>query len=165
MRALGVRSLHVCPFDASCNFMIKFASMTFEPREISTTIATLKRVRHDLLEIHYHPGCVFSPVQVKEVQDARRTVMGGVPYATLTIIPEDADFQLETMRMDHAASDRTNSQVIATAIVVRTNMIERLIHVYFNYYPQLQRILVTDKEDEARAWMSQQLDEISDTGS
>jgi hypothetical protein len=139
--------------------------MTLEPREVDTRIATLKRVRPELLEIHYKPGAVFEAEDVAEVQAARRSMMGGRPYATFTIIPEDTDFSMESMRVDHSAADRSMSQILATAIVVKSSLIERLTHVYFKFFPQLQRVLVTDNEAEARTWMERQLNEIANTGS
>lgn len=139
--------------------------MTLEPRESRTTIATLLRVRPDLLEINYDPGCVLTAEHMTEVQETRRSIMGGQPYGMLTIIPEDVDFNLDAMRMDHLAVDRSLGQVVATAVVAKAGMIERLITVYFKYFPQLHRILVTDKEAEARSWLMAQLEEISNTGS
>jgi hypothetical protein len=139
--------------------------MTLEPQEVTTTIAKLVRVRKDLIEINYTPGCVLVPEHMTEVQEARRRMMGKQPYGMLTIIPEDVDFDMGAMRMDHLAPDRSMGQVVATAVVARSNMIERLIHVYFKHFPQLHRILVTDKEDEARAWLATQMEEIANTGS
>ena len=139
--------------------------MTLEPREFDTRIATLVRVSNELLEIRYKPGTVFITEDVAEVQSMRRTIMGSAPYATLTIIPEDTDFSMESMRTDHAGADRSESQIIATAIVAKSTLIERLTNVYLNFFPQLQRMLVTDNEAEARAWMEQQLTEIASTGS
>ncbi|MBP7156843.1 MAG: hypothetical protein KBA60_12590, partial [Flavobacteriales bacterium] len=69
------------------------------------------------------------------------------------------------MRTDHAGADRSESQIIATAIVAKSTLIERLTNVYLKFFPQLQRMLVTDNEAEARAWMEQQLKEIASTGS
>ncbi|MEO8067609.1 MAG: hypothetical protein ABI599_07955 [Flavobacteriales bacterium] len=139
--------------------------MTIEPRTYETSIATLTRVRPDHVEIHYHPGIVFSNKAVAEVQEMRRKIMGRTPYSTLTIIPEDVDFELSTMQQDHTAADRTESQVVATAVVTSANMIEMLIKLYFSYYPQMQRILITDKEKEARAWLNTQMEEVARTGS
>lgn len=139
--------------------------MTLEPREFDTRIATLVRVSNELLEIRYKPGTVFITEDVAEVQSMRRTIMGSAPYATLTIIPEDTDFSMESMRTDHAGADRSESQIIATAIVAKSTLIERLTNVYLNFFPQLKRMLVTDNEAEARAWMEQQLKEIASTGS
>ena len=139
--------------------------MTLEASEFDTRIATLVRVSNELLEIRYKPGTVFITEDVAEVQSMRRTIMGSAPYATLTIIPEDTDFSMESMRTDHAGADRSESQIIATAIVAKSTLIERLTNVYLKFFPQLQRMLVTDNEAEARAWMEQQLKEIASTGS
>lgn len=139
--------------------------MTLEPREADTAIATLIRVQPDLLEIRYKPGGLFATEQLAEVQQKRRTMMGDRPYATLTIIPADMDFSLETMRVDHAGPDRSSGSIVATAVVAKASMIERLTHVYFKYFPQLQRVLITPDEAEGRAWVKAQLEEIAETGS
>lgn len=139
--------------------------MTLEPREFDTAIATLIVINKDLVEIHYKPGILFDPKSVAEVQMKRRELMGSRPYSTLTLIPEDVDFSLETMRQDQGQADRTQSQLLASAVVCRSNMIEMLTKLYFSYYPQLHRILVTDKEQQARDWLEQQLKEITRTGS
>ena len=139
--------------------------MTIVPNEADTRIATLTCARPDLLEIRYKAGVLFTPESVAEVQAARRRLMGARSYATFTVIPADADFSLETMREDHGDGDRGQGRILASAIVIHSSMIERLTHVYFKYFPQLQRVLVTDDEVEARAWMTAQLEEISRTGS
>jgi len=139
--------------------------MMLEPSEFETRIATLIRVSNELLEIRYKPGTVFITEDVVEVQAMRRSIMGIAPYATLTIIPEDADFSMESMRTDHAGADRSESQIIATAIVAKSTLIERLTSVYFKFFPQLHRVLVTDNEADARLWMERQLNEIANTGS
>ncbi|MBK8500401.1 MAG: hypothetical protein IPL52_16670 [Flavobacteriales bacterium] len=139
--------------------------MTIEPAETSTTIAHLVRVRPDLVEIRYDPGCTLTLEHMAEVQEARRSLMGTNPYGMLTIIPEDVDYQLPTMDKDHLAEDRAQGQLIATAVVARANMIQMLVKLYFSYFPQMHRIHVTDKEDGARAWLEAQLSGHSRTGS
>lgn len=139
--------------------------MSFEPTERRTAIAHLKRIRPDLLEIHYNAGCVLGGPDLSEVQEARRALMGAKPYATLTIIPGDVDFQLASMNTDHAAADRPEGLLIASAVVCRANMIEMLTKLYFSYFPQLHRTFVTDDEAEARAWVEAQLERSASTGS
>ena len=139
--------------------------MNFEHREYSTSIAKLIVVRPDLVEIHYDPGIVFDTQSVAEVQMKRREVMGDRPYATLTIIPEDVNFELNTMRQDFGKADRTKSQLLASAVVAKSSMIEMLTKLYFSYFPQLHRILVTDDEQAARTWLAAQMEEIAATGS
>ncbi len=139
--------------------------MTIVPDERDTSIAHLIRVRPDLVEIHYKAGSILAGRALAEVQEARRELMGERPYATLTIIPEDVDFQLDSMNKDHAAIDRTQGLLMATAVVCRANMIEMLTKLYFSYFPQMHRILVTDNEAEARAWVVTQLEQSAQTGS
>lgn len=133
--------------------------MSFEPQTVITTIATLVRSRPDLLEISYHAGKVFTPEHVYEVQVERRRMMGDQRYSTITFVPEDMDFVLDSMRVDHAMVDRAVDHVVATAVVVRGSMMERLTNVYLKHYPLPQHVLVTDNETEARAWLKTQAEE------
>ena len=50
--------------------------MTLEPREYSTSIAKLVRVRHAFVEIHYAQGCTLTLEDMTEVQALRRKIMG-----------------------------------------------------------------------------------------
>lgn len=139
--------------------------MTFEPREHRTSSATLIIVQPDLLEIRYDAGTVFNLKNVGEVQLLRRELMGDRPYATLTIIPEDVDYNLETTHTDQAKADRGEGRLLASAIVAKASMIQMLTKLYFSYFPQLHRILVTDDVEDARQWLDQQMKEIGRTGS
>ncbi len=91
--------------------------------------------------------------------------MGQRAYATLTFIPESVDYRMETMQVDMGKADRAESQILATAVVARASMIELMTKLYFSYFPQLQRILVTDDEQEARTWVEEQLKQVALTGS
>lgn len=136
--------------------------MNLQPGEHRTSIATLRVVTDQLIEIYYDQDIVFSIKAVAEVQEKRRAVMGDGPYATLTVIPEDVDYQLEAMTRDQSLPDRPENRVLATAVVAKASMIQLLIKLYFSYFPQLQRIFVTDDEGAARAWLLQQLKEIAE---
>ncbi len=139
--------------------------MTFEPEEYHTSIATLKVVSPQLIEIHYHEHIIFHVKAVGEVQAKRREVMGTQPYAALTIIPESVDFHLDVMAADHREMDRVEGQLLASAIVAKAHLMQRLTDLYLSYFPQLQRTLVTHDEQEARTWLEKQLAEIALTGS
>ncbi|MFZ1688059.1 MAG: hypothetical protein WAU70_11590 [Flavobacteriales bacterium] len=139
--------------------------MTLEPTERQTAIATLVRVRPDFLQVNYRSGCILSSLGVAEVQVARRELMGNTPYGMLSIIPEDVDFELGAMNVDHMSIDRHEGLVLAIAVVARANMIQMILKLYFSYFPQMNRILVTDKEAEARSWLVAQMEEITRTGS
>lgn len=139
--------------------------MTFEPREYRTSSAMLTVVRPDLLEIRYDAGTVFNLKNVGEVQMKRRELMGDRPYATFTVIPEDVDYSLDSTHVDQGKADRGEGRLLASAIVAKASMIQMLTKLYFSYFPQLHRILVTDDEEAARQWLEQQMQEIARTGS
>ena len=139
--------------------------MTIEPRERQTSIATLKRVRPNYLEVQYRPGCLLSSSGVAEVQVVRRELMGNTPYAMLSIIPEDADFELGAMNVDHLAADRKEGALLAIAVVARADMMEMILKLYFAYHPQLTRIHVTPSEADAHQWLKKQMEELGRTGS
>lgn len=138
--------------------------MTSEPREIRTSVALLKRLRPDHIEVEYVPGCVFNTAAMIEVQQARRELMGTTPYSMLSIVPEDVDYELSAMNVDHLAVDRKEGALLAIAVVTHANMMELVMKLYFSYYPQLSRIKVTASEDEARKWLAAQMEELSRTG-
>ncbi|MBP8824080.1 MAG: hypothetical protein KBH07_10575 [Flavobacteriales bacterium] len=131
--------------------------MTYEPREYRTTIALLRVVGPHWIEIHYDSGIMFQPEAVAEVQAKRCELMGASPYVTLTLIPKDVDYHMNTMSRDQGKADRGESQLLASAVVVKASMIEMLTRLYLSSFPQLQRTLVTHDEGTARAWLEEQL--------
>lgn len=131
---------------------------TTEQRD--TTIATLQRMQPDYLEVRYKPGCLLSTSALGEVAHNRRELMARGRYAMLSIIPEDSDFQLSALGVDHLADDREQGALWAIAVVTRANMIEMVLKLYFGYYPWLKRLRVTDDEQEARTWIQEQLTEL-----
>lgn len=131
--------------------------MTVVPVEVDTAIARLTRVREDLIEVRYFAGCTLSTGSLGEVARARRRLMKAHPYGMWSSLPPDVDFELNAMNVDHLREDREEGHLLAIAVVVQANMIEMVLKLYFSYYPWLRRILVTDKAEEARAWLEEQL--------
>ncbi len=139
--------------------------MPFEPQEYHTSIATLKVVSPQLIEIHYKEHIILHVKAVAEVQAKRRELMGTQPYVALTIIPESVDFHLDAMAEDHRKMDRVDGELFASAVVAKAILMQRLSDLYFTYFPQLQRLLVTHDEQEARTWIAKQLEDMALTGS
>jgi predicted metal-dependent hydrolase len=139
--------------------------MALAPKAYRTSIATLIVVGPNFLEIHYDPHVVMNVKAVGEVQAKRRELMGKRSYATLTIIPENVDFHLDAMGADQSAPDRKENQLVATAVVAKTEMLQRLTKLYLSYFPQPQQVHVTGDEQAARMWLEQRLNEIAHQGS
>ena len=139
--------------------------MSIEPREIRTSVAILKRMRPDHLEAHYLHGAVLNTASLEEVQRARHKLMGKVPYCMLSIIPEDVDYTVSAITVDHLHEDRKEGALLAIAVVARADMMEMILKLYFAYHPQLTRIHVTPSEADAHQWLKNQMEELGRTGS
>ena len=139
--------------------------MTTELKEIKTSAAILKRIRPGFLEAHYLGGAVLNTTTVAEVQKARRALMGNAQYSLLSFIPEDVDYAMSAMNVDHLAKDREEGALQAIAVVAHANMMEMILKLYFSNHPQLERIKVTPSEQEAREWLEEQMEELGRTGS
>ncbi len=138
--------------------------MTTEPREARTSVAILKRMHPDQLEVQYLHGAVLNANTLAEVQQARRELMGSTPYFMLSLLPEDVDYTTAAMNVDHFASDRKEGTLLAIALVAQANMMEMVLKLYFSYYPHLNRIHVTPSEADARQWLKEQMAELGHTG-
>mgnify|MGYP003393586947 CR=1 FL=1 len=138
--------------------------MNTEPRTYETTLATLVRLRPDLVEVRYKEGITLTSELMAEVQEKRRTIMGGSAYGMITLLPGDIAYDPGSMQVDHLETDRREGLVMATAVVAEAHMIEMLVKIYFSYYPQLHRIHVTSDEAGAREWLEVQLQEVARTG-
>lgn len=147
--AHGITRVTHCLFD-----------MTTQPSERRTSIAILKKMRHDQIEVQYQHGIVLSIASLAEVKHARRELMGHVPYSMLSILPDDVNYTMPAMSVDHLADDRKEGDLLAIAIVAHANMMEMILKLYFSYFPQLTRIKVTSSEAEARQWLHEQMEEL-----
>jgi hypothetical protein len=134
-------------------------TIVFEERSFETSIATIVQTRPDLMEIRYKPGCTMDLAGVKEIHEVRVCIFSNRPYASLSLIPEDVDFQLAITQQDHYSASRGNDGLIAWATVARGAMLDMIAKLYFSYFPQTFPVLATANEKEARAWIEAQLDQ------
>ncbi|HMC96261.1 MAG TPA: hypothetical protein VKG92_01280 [Flavobacteriales bacterium] len=133
-------------------------TISFEAERFETSIATIVRTRPDMMEIRYKPGSTMDMAGVKEIHEVRARIFGDRPYASLSLIPEDVDFQLDITLRDHYSTSRGNDGLVAWATVARGAMLDMIAKLYFSYFPQTFPVLTTANEQEARVWIEAQLD-------
>jgi hypothetical protein len=129
-----------------------------EEQTAETRLAHIVRVRPDLMEIRYKPGVTMDMAGVKEIHETRKRLFGDHPYASLSLIPDDVDFELAITQQDHYAVNRPKDPLLAWAVVARGAMLDMIAKLYFSYFPQTFPVLTTNDEAEARAWIAAQLD-------
>lgn len=132
--------------------------MEWEEQTYGTRLAHIVRSRPDLMEIRYKPGVTLDLAGVREIHEVRQRIFGDRPYASISIIPDDVDFELAVTQQDHYAANRGRDPLIAWAVVARSSTLDMIAKLYFSYYPQMFRVLTTTNEAEARAWINAQLD-------
>lgn len=132
-------------------------TIVFEERRFETRVATIVQRRPDLMEIHYRSGCTLDMPGVREIHEVRARIFDR-PYGSISLIPDDVDFQLDITLEDHYSNLRGKDLLVAWAVVARGTMLEMIAKLYFSYFPQTFPVLASNNEQEVRAWMDMQLD-------
>lgn len=112
------------------------------------------------IEQRFHEHVRIDLPGFQENKVARLELAAGRTCVMLSIIPKDMDFDVKVTRVDHFAPERGADTLKALAVVVNDNMFEMVSKLYFSYFPQVFRTLVTDDEKEARTWLQAQLAEL-----
>ena len=78
----------------------------------------------------------------------------------LSVMPPDVDFEVRITTTDHFAPERGKDPLMALAVVAQDKVAEMVTKLYFSYFPQFFRIRIFTDEEEARAWLLEQREEI-----
>ncbi len=110
-----------------------------------------------LIEQRYHPHARFSPALLKEARKARERITRKGACAVLVIIPPEIPVDPPSTNEDHLREESDQRSIIAMAVVAENTAVNTATKFYFRYYPQAFETKVFAEEDEARAWLQQQL--------
>ena len=130
------------------------------PRSITTRLAEMTMVEPGFLEQRFHAGAKLDLGGFQENKEARFRLCGDSPYLMLSVMPSDIDFEVRITTTDHFAPERGKDLLIALAVVAQDNVAEMVTKLYFSYFPQTFRLCVFNGEDEARAWLMLQREEV-----
>lgn len=120
---------------------------------IETRLATLERIAPDILEIRYKPEQKLDTAGLREVLDEWQRLCPEGPYKVLAVFPPESDFDLGVMMEDHYRGRGLESCTAALAIAAQSTMMERMVDLYYAYFPQRMTVGVFVEEKEARAWL------------
>lgn len=119
-----------------------------------TRLATLERIAPDLLEIRYKPEQKLDVEGLREVMRERERLCPEGPYRVLAVFPPEGDFDLGVMMHDHYAGRGLENCTRMLAIAASSTLIERMVNLYYAYYPQRFRMQVFLQEEDARRWLA-----------
>jgi hypothetical protein len=125
---------------------------------VETRQATLEVCRDGTVEIRFRSGITLDQAGLHEViAERERLCSDGELHAVLVIYPQDGDFEISVMTMDHYTGRKVQGLTRCMAIAANTVMHERMASLYFAYFPQPFAARAFVEEEAAREWLSAQL--------
>lgn len=128
--------------------------MTTTSSRIDTAIATVERTAPDLIEVRIHPGVTLTVAGIAEILQARQRLADGEPLlALISFPPEDVDFELSMITLDHYGTVPVEHFTRAAAWVTCTPRNDQFCKLYFAYFPSPVPSAIFEDESAARAWL------------
>lgn len=124
--------------------------------ETHTEAATLGIAPDGTLEIHFKPGVRLTVPRVQEVLDARQRICGSKRYRVLVTLPSDLDLDMDVLSVDHYERRDMHLCTYAVAWDAGSLMNEKLVEIFYRYFPQQFPARAFTSPEEARDWLARQ---------
>jgi len=118
--------------------------------------AVLESARPDLVEVRFKPDHTLTADTIATVLAARREHFGGHMHHVLFITPEDLDFDLGAMTVDHC-SGRMQDLTKSITWAVEGSLARSMVELYYAYFPSEVPVQVIDGEAAARKALLERL--------
>lgn len=126
---------------------------------IQTKAATLERKDNGVLEVRFKEHVKLTVEGVQEVLDARMELSGRGPYTVLVTLPDDIDFEIAVLAKDHYDGRGLEECTYAVAWNAGSDMNEKLVDIFYRYFPQPFPVQTFTSQEEARAWLDKKTPE------
>ncbi len=123
---------------------------------VETEAATLNASADGGLEIHFKPHVKLTVKNVQEVLDTRHRICGNKRYRVLVTLPEDVDFDVNVLTFDHYEHRDMHRCTYAVAWEAGSDLNEKLVELFYRYFPQPFPAKAFRTHSEARAWLAEQ---------
>ena len=124
---------------------------------IETSIALVERDEEGLIFIRIGEGSKLSVEAFAEILAARKELAQGLPAGVLAIVPEDVDFDIKIMNVDHYEGQNPAAFTKAFAIVTQASLYTRLYELYAAFFKTDFPVKTFGDEASAIAWVREQL--------
>ena len=121
---------------------------------IETRAATLEFVSSGLIELRFKPDVKLNAEGMAEVIHAKRTLIANRTVDVLAVFPEDLDFELSLLNIDHHAVNHGCGGAHRLALAAQSTFNKRLSDIYFRYHPRPHPTGVFVTEAAAREWLA-----------
>lgn len=123
---------------------------------IETEAAILNASADGGLEIHFKGHVKLTVKNVQEVLDTRHRICGNTRYRVLVTLPEDIDFAPNVLTYDHYQHRDMHLCTYAVAWEAGSDLNEKLLEIFYRYFPQPFPVKAFRTQDEARGWLAEQ---------
>jgi hypothetical protein len=123
---------------------------------IELEAATLTPGEKGVLEIHFKQEVKLGVKNVQEVLDTRQRICGDRRYLVLVTLPEDIDFDLNVLSLDHYQHRNMELCTYAVAWEAGSSMNEKLVDLFYRHFPQPFPVHTFRSHAEAREWPAKQ---------
>ena len=124
---------------------------------IDTELATVECAEADLIHIHIRSGAKLTVNGFAEVLAARKALAEDRPAGVIAIVPEDIDFELAIMNVDHYAGGNASAFTKVFAIVTPAVFHQQLCALYTAFFQTAFPLRVFHDGSVARAWVQEHL--------
>lgn len=122
-----------------------------------TEAAELERFDDGSLEVRFKEGIKLTRERIHEVLDARERLSGKGAYGVIVTLPEDFDFDINVLLNDHYQDRELHNCTYAVAWDAETATNEKLVEIFYKYFPQRFPVAVFRTQSEAREWLAQNM--------
>jgi hypothetical protein len=130
--------------------------------KVETASAIIERVNPGLVICRYKPGVKLLAATVAENLKARMSFPGVEPYAVIGVFPEDLDFDMSVLKMDHYSGIALNQMTQMLAIVAEGDLFDTIAQLYLALNPTRFESNVFRTEAEALDWVNERMGRIQD---
>ena len=123
-------------------------------RLMETRAATLELVSNALIELRFKPDVKLNAECMAEVIHAKRTLIANRTVDVLAVFPENLDFELSLLNIDHHAVNHGCGGAHRLALAAQSTFNKRLSDIYFRYHPRPHPTGVFATEADARKWLA-----------
>ncbi len=127
--------------------------MKDSPSLIEARVATIERVNEAVLHVRFKPEVRLDTSGLNEVLEERQRLCPEGPHDVLAVFPPELDFDMQVMTKDHYLGRGLEHCTASLAVAAGSPMNERLVSLYFAYFPQPFETRVFTDEREASLWL------------
>lgn len=120
---------------------------------IETTLARVERDDEGLIWIRIGEGVRLDVIGFAEILAARKELAEGRRAGVIAIVPEDIDFDVQIMQVDHHAAGDAETFTAAFAIVTGSALHTKLYNLYAAFFKTAFPVKTFGDEASAVAWV------------